>query len=90
MVKIMIVEDDMKIAELLSTYVAKYGYQGIIVTDFQNVLDIFLEEQPELVLLDINLPSFDGYYWCRQIRGFPHVRFYLFRPVKVRWIKLWR
>lgn len=69
MVKIMIVEDDMKIAELLSTYVAKYGYQGIIVTDFQNVLDIFLEEQPELVLLDINLPSFDGYYWCRQIRG---------------------
>ena len=69
MVKIMIVEDDMKIAELLSTYVAKYGYQGIIVTDFQNVLAIFLEEQPELVLLDINLPSFDGYYWCRQIRG---------------------
>ena len=68
MVKIMIVEDDMKIAELLSTYVAKYGYQGIIVTDFQNVLDIFLEEQPELVLLDINLPYFDGYYICREIR----------------------
>ncbi len=68
MVKIMIVEDDMKIAELLSTHVAKYGYEGIIVSDFQNVLNIFLEEQPELVLLDINLPSFDGYYWCRQIR----------------------
>ena len=41
MVKIMIVEDDMKIAELLSTYVAKYSYQGVIVSDFQNVLDIF-------------------------------------------------
>ncbi|MEC2520323.1 response regulator, partial [Bacillus cereus] len=69
MVKIMIVEDDMKIAELLSTHVGKYGYQGVIVSDFQNVLNIFLEEQPELVLLDINLPSFDGYFWCRQIRG---------------------
>lgn len=42
MVKIMIVEDDMKIAELLSTHVAKYGYEGIIVSDFQNVLNIFL------------------------------------------------
>ena len=41
MVKIMIVEDDMKIAELLSTHVAKYGYEGIIVSDFQNVLNIF-------------------------------------------------
>ncbi len=41
MVKIMIVEDDMKIAELLSTHVAKYGYQGVIVSDFQNVLNIF-------------------------------------------------
>ena len=40
MVKIMIVEDDMKIAELLSTHVAKYGYQGVV-SDFQNVLDIF-------------------------------------------------
>ncbi len=41
MVKIMIVEDDMKIAELLSTHVTKYGYEGIIVSDFQNVLNIF-------------------------------------------------
>ena len=41
MVKIMIVEDDLKIAELLSTHVAKYGYEGIIVSDFQNVLNIF-------------------------------------------------
>ncbi|KEK22791.1 response regulator transcription factor [Bacillus gaemokensis] len=69
MVKIMIVEDDPKIAELLSSYVEKYGYQGVAVVDFQNVLDTFLQEKPELVLLDINLPSFDGYYWCRQIRA---------------------
>ncbi|WP_243522150.1 response regulator transcription factor [Bacillus pseudomycoides] len=69
MVKIMIVEDDPKIAELLSSYIEKYGYQAIVIVDFQRVLDIFLQEKPELVLLDINLPSFDGYYWCRQIRA---------------------
>ncbi|MDM5155151.1 response regulator transcription factor [Bacillus sp. DX1.1] len=69
MVKIMIVEDDSKIAELLSSYVQKYGYQSVAVSDFERVFDTFLEEQPSLVLLDINLPSFDGYYWCRQIRA---------------------
>ncbi|MEN1936298.1 response regulator transcription factor [Paenibacillus sp. 102] len=69
MVKIMIVEDDPKIAELLSSYIEKYGYQGIVIVDFQRVLDIFLQAKPDLVLLDINLPSFDGYYWCRQIRA---------------------
>lgn len=65
----MIVEDDPKIAELLSSYIEKYGYQAIVIVDFQRVLDIFSQEKPELVLLDINLPSFDGYYWCRQIRA---------------------
>ena len=69
MVKIMIVEDDPKIAELLSSYIEKYGYQAIVIVDFQRVLDIFSQEKPDLVLLDINLPSFDGYYWCRQIRA---------------------
>ncbi|EEM01884.1 DNA-binding response regulator [Bacillus pseudomycoides] len=69
MVKIMIVEDDPKIAELLSSYIEKYGYQAIVIVDFQRVLDMFLQEKPDLVLLDINLPSFDGYYWCRQIRA---------------------
>ncbi|PGS02165.1 response regulator transcription factor [Bacillus pseudomycoides] len=69
MVKIMIVEDDPKIAELLSSYIEKYGYQAIVIVDFQRVLDMFLQGKPDLVLLDINLPSFDGYYWCRQIRA---------------------
>ncbi|MDM5188891.1 response regulator transcription factor [Bacillus sp. DX4.1] len=69
MVKIMIVEDDPKIAELLSSCVQKYGYQSVTISDFERVFDTFLEEQPSLVLLDINLPSFDGYYWCRQIRA---------------------
>lgn len=68
MQKIMIVEDDPKIADHLKTYIEKYGYHVHKVTDFNQVMDCFYETEPDLVLLDVNLPSYDGYYWCRQIR----------------------
>jgi OmpR family two-component system response regulator YxdJ len=64
----MIVEDDMKIAELIKSYIEKYGYEAKIITNFERVLQEFQVHQPHLVLLDINLPTFDGFYWCRQIR----------------------
>lgn len=68
MEKIMIVEDDLKIAEYLRSYITKYGYAVAVTDDFEHLMDAFNKEQPDLVLLDINLPSYDGYYWCRQIR----------------------
>lgn len=68
MYKVMIVEDDPKIAEHLQTYMIKYGFHAIIVRDFDRIMEDFKENAPDIVLLDINLPSFDGYYWCRQIR----------------------
>lgn len=68
MTKIMIVEDDPKIAALLKSHLEKYGYSTTITEDFDAVSILFQELQPALVLLDVNLPSFDGYYWCRQIR----------------------
>ncbi|MBP3951653.1 response regulator transcription factor [Bacillus suaedae] len=68
MEKMMIVEDDMKIAEYLGSYIKKYGYEVVIAKDFERIMDTFRDMQPKLVLLDINLPSYDGYYWCRQIR----------------------
>ncbi len=64
----MIIEDDIKIAEYLSSYIEKYGYEVSVPNDFDKILDIFRDVQPDLLLLDINLPSYDGYYWCRQIR----------------------
>ncbi|WP_066190477.1 MULTISPECIES: response regulator transcription factor [Gracilibacillus] len=64
----MIVEDDPKIAEHLQTYIEKYGYHVEKVEVFDQVMDVFQKIEPDLVLLDINLPSYDGYYWCRQIR----------------------
>ena len=69
MYKIMIVEDDPKLAGLLQSHIERYGNEGNIVEDFDHVLEQFHEMKPHLVLLDVNLPSFDGYYWCRQIRS---------------------
>lgn len=69
MATIMIVEDDVKITQLLKAHIEKYGYQAVITTDFTRVLHQFKRISPDLVLLDVNLPKFDGYYWCRQIRS---------------------
>ncbi|MDR0267155.1 response regulator transcription factor [Paenibacillus sp.] len=68
-VKILIIEDDAKIASLLKAHIEKYGYTASAVADFAHVMDEFSEVQPHLVLLDVNLPMFDGFYWCRQIRA---------------------
>lgn len=68
MEKIFIVEDDLKLASLLGTFLNKYEYETYIVRDFDSVLTEFEQFQPRIVLLDVNLPKFDGYYWCRQIR----------------------
>ncbi|MFM1650945.1 response regulator transcription factor [Brevibacillus sp. B_LB10_24] len=69
MYTIMIVEDDFKIAELLRTHIEKYGYRAVIAREFGRILALFGEVNPDMVLLDINLPEYDGYYWCRQIRS---------------------
>ncbi|NFM33056.1 response regulator transcription factor [Clostridium botulinum] len=66
--KIMIIEDDKNIAKLLGEHMGKYGYEALVVKDFEKILETFEIEKPNLILLDINLPKFDGYYWCRRIR----------------------
>ncbi len=64
----MIVEDEETVRELVAENLRKWGFETVEVTDFKRVLEIFEEEQPHLVLLDINLPVFDGYYWVQKIR----------------------
>ncbi|MFD3157051.1 response regulator transcription factor [Haloimpatiens sp. FM7330] len=66
--KIMIVEDDKNIAKLLGEYIERYGYSSIVLEDFDKVIEIFTQEKPDLVLMDVNLPKFDGYFWCTKIR----------------------
>lgn len=65
---ILIVEDDAKLADLLSAYLSKYEFHTVVVEDFNSVLETFEENAPSLVLLDVNLPRYDGFYWCRQLR----------------------
>lgn len=65
---IMLVEDDPKIAAILQEELTRYDYAVSVVRDFSHIKEEFLALKPDLVLLDINLPRFDGYYWCRQIR----------------------
>lgn len=64
----MIVEDDDTVRELIADSLKKWGFDTIEVTDFKKVLTLFKQEEPHLVLLDITLPVFDGYYWCQKIR----------------------
>lgn len=68
MYKIMIIEDDMTIADILSKSLVQWGYQISIVEDFSTIMEQFCKEVPDLVLLDISLPFYNGYYWCTQIR----------------------
>lgn len=66
--RIMLVEDDRKIGQILAEELQRYGYATVSVQEFAAIREEFLAARPDLVLLDINLPRFDGYYWCRQIR----------------------
>ncbi|MBY0097824.1 response regulator transcription factor [Mesobacillus maritimus] len=68
MAKIIIIEDTEKIREELKTFLIRYGYEAVALTNFENIIKDTLREEPDLILLDINLPIFDGYYICREIR----------------------
>lgn len=69
MYRIMMIEDDEKIRRIVTDTLKKWQYDVVEVTRFDQVLTEFNQSEPHLVLLDINLPVFDGYYWCQQIRS---------------------
>ncbi len=68
--KILIVDDDLNICELLRLYLTKEGYEVVIANDGASAVTTFQEESPSLVLLDIMLPKLDGWQVCREIRKF--------------------
>lgn len=71
--KIQIIEDDFTIAHALKDELVKWQYEVNIVEDFNNIIDVFQTYQPDLILLDINLPSYNGYHWCQEIRRISNV-----------------
>ena len=68
MYKIMLVEDDVPLAEAMKAQLESYGHEVVSAKDFDHVLDDFKATEPDLVLLDIMLPKHDGYYFCTEIR----------------------
>ncbi|HFI0321909.1 TPA: response regulator transcription factor [Streptococcus suis] len=68
MQKIFLVEDDKTISQLVAKNLMNWGYQVQEVKDFQTILKQIDDFQPHLIILDISLPFFNGYYWCQEIR----------------------
>ena len=68
MQKIMIVEDDEVIASAIQKHLETWNYEVDVIDDFEHVLEKYIQMQPELILLDISLPFYNGYHWCEQIR----------------------
>ena len=68
MYQIFIIEDDVTIRTQLEKLLNKYHYQCSRSDDFENIVETVLAKNPHLVLLDINLPVYDGYHVCREIR----------------------
>lgn len=73
MQKIFIVEDDDGIASSIKAYAEGWGYEARTVGDFRSVLSEFEQYSPHIVLMDISLPFYSGYYWCQEIRGVSEV-----------------
>ena len=67
--KVLIVDDEANICELIRLYVEKEGYNAIIATDGAKAVEKFMQEKPDMVLLDIMLPVKDGWQVCREIRA---------------------
>lgn len=73
MFKIFVVDDSKIISEKLKEELEKWGFEIILVDNFEKVIDIFKKENPNLVVMDIALPYYDGYFWTRKIRDLSNV-----------------
>ena len=73
MYRIFIVEDDETIAYSIAERLTSWGFEAKVCTDFRDVLSQTIALDPHLVLMDISLPFFNGYHWCREIRRISEV-----------------
>ena len=88
--KILIVEDDAVFAQELAAFLARWNYAVVIAQQFDAIDQEFMACSPQLVLMDINLPFCDGFYWCSRIRQNSKVLFYILAAAMMIRIKLWR
>lgn len=66
--RILIVEDDETLAKEMGSFLEQWGYEAVKAERFDQIQEEFLASAPQMVLMDINLPYFDGFYWCTKIR----------------------
>jgi DNA-binding response OmpR family regulator len=71
--RILIIEDDFALAQIMKKQIEPWGNEVCLITDFQNVMPTFVAFDPHLVLVDIMLPFFNGYHWCSEIRKISNV-----------------
>jgi DNA-binding response OmpR family regulator len=73
MYRVLIIEDDRTISAVLEEHLKKWEYEVRTISDFSSILPAFVDADPHLLLLDINLPYYDGFYWCARIREISNV-----------------
>ena len=73
MYKILIIEDDKTISSIMEEHLRKWGYETNAIPDFGDVISSYTSFDPHLILMDINLPYYDGFYWCAKIRDLSNV-----------------
>ena len=73
MYKILVVEDDETIVQIVKRHLQSWGYEVVQVEDFAHVIQEFVQKDPQLVLLDLKLPFYNGFHWCEEIRKISQV-----------------
>ncbi|GAA0084105.1 response regulator transcription factor [Clostridium sp. CTA-7] len=68
MKEILLIEDDFDLGKQLSSSLSKWGFSVDLIDDFNNIIEEFINIKPSLVIMDVNLPYYDGFYWCEKIR----------------------
>ncbi len=68
MYRIMIIEDDITIAKTMKDYLSRWNYDVIYLSDFKSIREQVVQFEPQLILLDIMLPYYNGFHWCTEIR----------------------
>ena len=73
MYRILVIEDDITMAKAIKKQLESWGNDVRLTEDFRNILSVFTEYDPHMVLIDIMLPFFNGYHWCSKIRKISNV-----------------
>lgn len=72
-IKIMLVEDDEALANEIKQFLERWGYQAVTARRFDDIVSEYASHMPHLVFMDVNLPYYDGFYWCKKIRDISDV-----------------